>query len=427
MEKERSWPDWAYPKWRDKSGLLSPELWLQGKQESDGAEGLWRVHDNLYDLSSWIHCHPGGTQWLQDTKGPDITEAFESHHLSPLASKILPNFFVRNAKAPRNSPFTFKPDGFFKTLKSRAYEKLKNVPPGASRHSKMLLDSLATGTIVLSVLAAVYHSFLLGFAAGMLLTLTAVCSHNFFHQKDNWRMYLFNMSLFTVRQWRISHALSHHLYPNTHYDLEISMFEPFFKYIPSTEKSKLWSSLSVICSPVVYTFITLGEATKRTLMTRIQPQDFVCLLLPTVMILVGGAPLSQALEMWLFIVMVASFFFGLIGVNVAHHHPDIFHYGDKPTKDRDWGLHSLAATRDRVEVYGSPNLVLLTFGDHCLHHLFPTIDHVHLHSLYPILEKTCKEFGIEFKMLTTLDLLFGQFRQLMRREPNLKVPLTRLE
>ncbi|XP_054290732.1 cytochrome b5-related protein-like isoform X2 [Macrosteles quadrilineatus] len=423
MDKKQSWPEWVYPEWRVDSGLLSPERWLQGKQECDGAEGLWRVHDGLYDLSLWIHSHPGGAQWLQDTKGTDITEAFESHHLSPLATKILPNFYVRKANAPRNSPFTFKDDGFFRMMKSRVYEKLKHVPPGPSRHSKMLLDSLATSTIVLSVLAALYQSFLLGFVAGMLLTMTTICSHNFFHQRDSWRMYLFNMSLFTVRHWRISHALSHHLYPNTHYDLEISMFEPFLKYIPSSEKSKIWSRLSVIYSPFIYPFITLAEGIKRTLTTQPQPQDLIGFLLPTVTILIGGVSVLQALKMWIFITLVGSFFFGVIGVNVAHHHPDIFHYGDKPNKDRDWGIFSLAATRDRIEVYGSPNLVLLTFGDHCLHHLFPTIDHVHLHSLYPILEQTCKEFGIKFKMMTTLDLLLGQFRQLMRREPNLKEPL----
>jgi hypothetical protein len=63
----------------------------------------------------------------------------------------------------------------------------------------MLLDSLATGTIVLSIFAAVYNDFLLGVAAGFLVTMTTICAHNFFHQRDSWRMYLFNMSLFTVR------------------------------------------------------------------------------------------------------------------------------------------------------------------------------------------------------------------------------------
>ncbi|KAG8268916.1 hypothetical protein J6590_014489 [Homalodisca vitripennis] len=65
--------------------------------------------------------------------------------------------------------------------------------------SKRLLETLAIGTLMFSVLAAVYHSYLLGAVAGLLLTLTANCAHNFFHMRDNWRMFLFNLSLFTVR------------------------------------------------------------------------------------------------------------------------------------------------------------------------------------------------------------------------------------
>lgn len=63
-----SWPDWQYPEWRALGGSLTVERWLRGRRADDGAEGLWRVHDGLYDLSSWIDRHPGGAQWLQDTK-----------------------------------------------------------------------------------------------------------------------------------------------------------------------------------------------------------------------------------------------------------------------------------------------------------------------------------------------------------------------
>lgn len=87
--------------------------------------------------------------------------------------------------------------------------------------------------------------------------------------------------------------------------------------------------------------------------------------------------------------------------------------------DRDWGLFTLDATRDRVEVQGSLFLILTTFGDHTLHHLFPAIDHAHLHGLYPILESTCKEFGIDYKLTTTWDLITGQYKQLLRNKPNL--------
>jgi cytochrome b involved in lipid metabolism len=29
---------------------------------------LWRVHDALYDLSSFVDVHPGGSEWLRLTK-----------------------------------------------------------------------------------------------------------------------------------------------------------------------------------------------------------------------------------------------------------------------------------------------------------------------------------------------------------------------
>jgi len=46
----------------------SAELFLKDKQRDDGAEGLWRVHDGLYDLSSFVDNHPGGSEWLRLTK-----------------------------------------------------------------------------------------------------------------------------------------------------------------------------------------------------------------------------------------------------------------------------------------------------------------------------------------------------------------------
>lgn len=63
----------------------------------------------------------------------------------------------------------------------------------------MILDSLASATVVLAVLAAVYHSFLIATFAGIFMTQMCVVAHNFFHMRDNWRMYLFNFTLLTVR------------------------------------------------------------------------------------------------------------------------------------------------------------------------------------------------------------------------------------
>ena len=60
-------------------------------------------------------------------------------------------------------------------------------------------------------------------------------SHNWFHLGDKqskWRRFYFDLSLVGHREWRISHALSHHLLTNTYADLEVSSVEPLLQYLP---------------------------------------------------------------------------------------------------------------------------------------------------------------------------------------------------
>lgn len=56
-----------YPTFRDHP-LHTAHLWLMGKRKDDEAEGLWRIHDGLYDLSGFVDQHPGGKDWLRLTK-----------------------------------------------------------------------------------------------------------------------------------------------------------------------------------------------------------------------------------------------------------------------------------------------------------------------------------------------------------------------
>lgn len=62
-----SFPQLKYPSLRDKL-VKSPLQWTKGKIMDDGAEGLWRVHDGIYDLTDFLNKHPGGTDWLELTK-----------------------------------------------------------------------------------------------------------------------------------------------------------------------------------------------------------------------------------------------------------------------------------------------------------------------------------------------------------------------
>lgn len=119
---------------------------------------------------------------------------------------------------------------------------------------------------------------------------------------------------------------------------------------------------------------------------------------------------------------MSSFMFHLIGLNAAHHDPKILHEGDAQRDDRDWGIFQLDTIIDRRDLKGSHFLVLTHFGDHILHHLFPTLDHGILQQIYPILFKTMEEFGVGIRDQSYLSHLIGQQKQLNRMEPNIIPP-----
>jgi cytochrome b involved in lipid metabolism len=96
---------------------------------------FFRIHDKLYDLNSFVEKHPGGKDWISLTKGVDITEYFETHHLYGRAEQLLPKYYVREAKLPRNYNFVFKPDGFYLTLKKRVMEILPKLDKSPGKTS----------------------------------------------------------------------------------------------------------------------------------------------------------------------------------------------------------------------------------------------------------------------------------------------------
>ncbi|KAF4520005.1 hypothetical protein B566_EDAN007153 [Ephemera danica] len=372
--------------------------WLEDRRDDDGAEGLWRMNDTLYDLTSFALRHPGGAQWIHITKGTDITEAFESHHISPkpaemlhkfavrpartprvrkgtditeafechhyspLPAQMLNKFFVRSATTPRSSPYTFEPDGFYSKLKERV-NVILNKPSdhGPALQSKIIMDSMVFAIFAFAMLSAYFQSTILALLSGLALGMSSTIAHNFFHIKD---------------------------------------------------KSLVHRYLTWITSPIFYCIVFPLEFIRRILLVGVTLTDLLPFTIPSAMLLCSpqGQMLST-LYLWAKVVMGGSFYFTLVGINAAHHHPYIFHEGDAVRENRDWGLSQLDA-------------VLTNFGHHTLHHLFPTVDHAHLPRLYPALAETLDEFRVPFRTSSFSDLIIGQFMQLVRTEPNLEPPIT---
>lgn len=409
-----------YASHRNGAPPVTGESYMESRRQDDGAEGLWRIHDGLYDLTEFISRHPGGQNWLRITKGTDITEAFESHHIAQTAADLLPKFFIRSASRsqPRNSPYTFHEDGFYKTFKRRAAYVLKITPD--SSFSRWFNDGLVASCFLLLVSAAATSSYVLATVGAFCISITAICAHNFTHMRDNWRMYYLSLCYLSLEDWRISHILSHHQYPNTQLDMEISMLEPLLEYFPTKTKKTL-SMLGAAVAFTVSACIMLPSKIPYRL-THMRVEDLLPLLFLTAMVILGGSSVLSATFMWIYVLVAHSFFFHYLGFTGAHHHPEIFHDGDAPRLDRDFGLGQLDATRDRADYGSNPVLVLSRYGDHALHHLLPTVDHCRLRALYPVFTETLAEFGIQYRFTTAWTLFKGSFKQLTRREPNQCAP-----
>lgn len=244
--------------------VMTGEDWLVGKSTSDSLKNSkhWRIHNKEYDLSSFNH--PGGNEWIELTKGSDITELFESSHPDiEKVTKLLSKYEIVANKTIRNSAsFTFEKNGFYSVFRKRAYKELMKY--GGSGPTQQMLN-MHDGALCLFLFLFIASSNpFLEFYSWEALVLTTMCafslqcvatiSHNFWHQKRNWRMYTWDLTFYSSHDWRITHAISHHSFPNTAYDYEIMVFEPFIEFLP-VEKSLL---RKIFTLPVFFLLTTVG-------------------------------------------------------------------------------------------------------------------------------------------------------------------------
>ena len=428
-EAARLWKGFGkYPALRDVP-LKTAASWIAGRKLDDDYGQLWRVHDKLYDLSDFVGRHPGGSQWIHVTQGMDITEAFVTSHLSNSADAILAKYYCKPATGSRNSPYTFDPDGFYLTLRRRVQHYVKAHPDewaaGRSR-SVRVQNALLALLCGLFWLTAYWQSWSLAALTGLVLALNTNCAHNFYHQRDNWRMRLWDLSLLSSYEWRITHALSHHVYPNTIADFEVSMTEPFFDLKVHSGKSALKRHGALALLQLTMPVNAFLDALRRVVTVASGQQQLRAEnLFPAWQLVVLYActhSAATALALWTLMHASCSYWFGLIGLAAAHHHPDLYHAGDDWRYGRDWGLGQLDAVRDRSDVEQHFAAVLTMYGTHALHHLFPTLDHGQLDQLYPLLRQTCAQFGVaDFvparSPFNQWRLLRGLVHQLARVQP----------
>jgi len=408
----------SYPVDRD-TAIKSSKRWLTAKSKDDECGQLWRIHNDLYDLSDFAADHPGGQSWIEMTRGQDITEAVETMHWKGLPKSLLARYRVAPAGAPRRYRYTFHADGFYQSLKRRAKKVLLENSVGEEWKSKLIQDCLTASFLITFLILCHFPTTPLALIAGLLLGLSSSCAHNWFHQGDKkaWRRFYFDLSCLSHQEWRVSHAISHHLHTNSLTDVEVTAVEPLLSFLPES-KHLLQTQFAV---PLLQIFSWIGVPGQLFLRIFLILSGEQSLLLENLLpilqylLLLNNCSPVQAFWLWFLCHGAAGYWLIITSVTTTHHHPSLWHAGDEPRQNTDWGLHQLDTVRDLDK--RSLVLVLTTFGHHLLHHLFPSLDHSRLESLYPALWETCEEFGESYPFQTLKSMVGGCHEQLAREKP----------
>ena len=85
-------------------------------------------------------------------------------------------------------------------------------------------------------------------------------------------------------------------------------------------------------------------------------------------------------------------------------------------------MAQIDTTKDNQRLIGNSFFAILFYGDHTLHHLFPTVDHSVLKYLYPVFLETCERFNVKWKTGSLLQLATAELRALARNKPNKNPP-----
>ena len=81
---------------------------------------MWKIKGKKYDLEPFLDKHPGGRRILTACKGDnDLTATFESNHAFCNMQKIEQIMKKYEVGTCDKSNFTFKQNGFYRTLQTR--------------------------------------------------------------------------------------------------------------------------------------------------------------------------------------------------------------------------------------------------------------------------------------------------------------------
>ena len=163
--------------------------------------------------------------------------------------------------------------------------------------------------------------------------------------------YYFDLSCSSSTEVRISHVLSHHAYTNTYRDVESAALFPILDWWPNPDKHWAHRFLSPFYYHFIFVIAAPADFIRRTLkiLTGQVPFELTNLFVPlefAVYLALSSLPFSSSLGHFVAMHSASGWWILFTTLISTHHSPTVYHAGDHPEPDTDWGLKQLDATRD---------------------------------------------------------------------------------
>lgn len=399
------------------------------KHRSD--DDCWLViKGKVYDMSSWVKHHPGGRLILNGS-GREATALFKSYH--PLyVEGLLPKYEI--GEVDDYKPFYNWDSDFYPTLKSRVEKFLKekgytNNSPYMYFKTCFLFVIWALFYYIAMIKGNIWAAVPLGFIHSHW---GITVSHDALHGAYSKYKLLNGLAGLTMDLmggsgliWMHQHNMGHH--PNSNrkgdsskndfdFDPDAQSGAPMVRLAPN--QPLLWyHRWQFLYIWLLFPFVTGKWAINdvKYLLRRkygeiaffdVRPLDFVIGLGTKAFFLFYVLCIPLFLHpAWKVFTILAIFMstasYNFVMMFAVNHLTEDTIYPDETLQDRDWArLQALTSTNFSV---GSELWTIISGGLNYQveHHLFPSLCHVYLPSISPIVQETFKEFNVPYQQFPT--------------------------
>lgn len=339
-------------------------------------------------------------------------------------------------------------DAFYKILHQRVFHHLKQVSGGTKANLYfwfkfvfyytgfafsycMIVSSPQNGGTTQLIAGYVLSGL---FVLGIIFNVAHDAAHNtlFTNQKLNRFFYAMSFPLLGNHPfvWRTYHLNSHHLYTNVE-ESDIDVIQNKWLRLHAHEPVKKFHRFQFLYAPLLYLFYTLNFVIFRDVMAAFGKTDRTievkvpviaklkyvfskCFYFSLFLIypwLITGCSFGSVLIAFLIMHFCMSLIIVLVlscnhQVDLAHH----LSHEEAQASGMSWVSLQLKSNLDYSASSRFFHFFVGGFNAHTIHHLFPTVCHVHYRKLVYIMRETCNEFNVKYNETSYVNALASHFR-----------------